>query len=67
MQVKILCWLLQVADLFEWCWYYVIGLKPGTVIITEEAVDGLLRPYMEVVSTFQYRKGPQFLLMLSLP
>ncbi|PVD35730.1 hypothetical protein C0Q70_02693 [Pomacea canaliculata] len=27
-----------------------LGLKPGTVIITEEAVDGLLRPYMEVAT-----------------
>jgi len=25
-----------------------LGLDPGTVVITEEAVDGLLRPYMEV-------------------
>ena len=25
------------------------GLEPGSVVITEEAVDGLLRPYMEVV------------------
>ena len=25
------------------------GLEPGSVIITDEAVDGLLRPYMEIV------------------
>ena len=28
---------------------FVPGLEPGSVIITDEAVDGLLRPYMEVV------------------
>jgi len=27
----------------------VIGLEPGSVVITNEAVDGLLRPYMEIV------------------
>ena len=31
------------------CIIYV-GLAPGTVVITEAAVDGLLRPYMEIVS-----------------
>lgn len=25
------------------------GLEPGTVVISEAAVDGILRPYMEVV------------------
>ena len=28
-----------------------IGLEPGTVVITDAAVDGLLRPYMEIVCT----------------
>lgn len=27
-----------------------LGLEPGSVVITEEAVDGLLRPYMEVAT-----------------
>ncbi|XP_050407001.1 uridine phosphorylase 2 [Patella vulgata] len=27
-----------------------LGVEPGTVIITEEAVDGILRPYMEVAT-----------------
>ena len=27
-----------------------LGIPPGSVVITEEAVDGLFRPYMEVVS-----------------
>ena len=26
-----------------------IGLKPGTVVVTEEAVDGTLRPYLDTV------------------
>ncbi|BFZ22556.1 hypothetical protein BsWGS_25595 [Bradybaena similaris] len=26
-----------------------LGLEPGSVVITDEAVDGLLRPYMELV------------------
>lgn len=28
---------------------FCTGLEPGTVVISEAAVDGLLRPYMEVV------------------
>ncbi|KAK7471393.1 hypothetical protein BaRGS_00035945 [Batillaria attramentaria] len=27
-----------------------LGLEPGSVVITDEAVDGLLRPYMEVAT-----------------
>lgn len=27
-----------------------LGLEPGSVVITDEAVDELLRPYMELVS-----------------
>ncbi|KAK6181039.1 hypothetical protein SNE40_008982 [Patella caerulea] len=27
-----------------------LGVEPGTVVITEEAVDGILRPYMEVAT-----------------
>jgi hypothetical protein len=31
---------------------YITGIEPGSVVITEAAVDGLLRPYMEVVSVY---------------
>lgn len=30
------------------------GLEPGTVVISEAAVDGILRPYMEVVCNDSY-------------
>ena len=29
-----------------------LGLEPGSVVISETAKDGLLRPYMEIVSLF---------------
>ncbi len=31
------------------CWYFV-GLEPGSVVVTECAVDALLRPKLELVS-----------------
>ena len=31
-----------------------VGIEPGSLVITEEAVDGLLRPYMEMVSFFYF-------------
>ena len=40
--------------------YNYAGLEPGSVVITEEAVDGLLRPYMEVVRVvhLSIQQGP---------
>ncbi|KAL8560723.1 hypothetical protein ACOMHN_063027 [Nucella lapillus] len=35
-----------------------LGLEPGSVVITEEAVDGLLRPYMEVIVMGQIKEHP---------
>ena len=31
-----------------------LGLEPGSVVISETAKDGLLRPYMEIVSWLIY-------------
>lgn len=31
-----------------------IGIEPGTVVVTEEAVDELLKPFHEVVSDKKY-------------
>ena len=31
-----------------------IGLQPGTVVVTEEAVDGTLRPYLDTVLNFDF-------------
>lgn len=38
-----------------------LGLEPGTVVITESAVDGLLRPYMEVATLGMILQHPAFL------
>lgn len=35
-----------------------LGLEPGSVVITEEAVDELLRPYMEVTVMGQIKEHP---------
>ena len=35
-----------------------IGLEPGTVVITEEAYDGQLRPLLDTV-TFLFLRGTQ--------
>uniref|UniRef100_A0A0B6Y6Z4 Nucleoside phosphorylase domain-containing protein n=1 Tax=Arion vulgaris TaxID=1028688 RepID=A0A0B6Y6Z4_9EUPU len=35
-----------------------LGIDPGSVVITEEAVDGLLRPYMELVTLGEVRQHP---------
>lgn len=38
-----------------------LGLEPGTVVISEAAVDGLLRPYMEVATLGMVIQHPAFL------
>ncbi|XP_045207548.1 uridine phosphorylase 2-like [Mercenaria mercenaria] len=38
-----------------------LGIEPGTVVITEAAVDGLLRPYMEVATLGMILQHPAFL------
>ncbi|KAH3702955.1 uridine phosphorylase 2-like [Dreissena polymorpha] len=38
-----------------------LGLEPGTVVITDAAVDGLLRPYMEVATLGMLLQHPAFL------
>lgn len=38
-----------------------LGLEPGTVVVTEAAVDGLLRPYMEVATLGMILQHPAFL------
>ncbi|XP_052804329.1 uridine phosphorylase 2-like isoform X2 [Mya arenaria] len=38
-----------------------LGLEPGTVVITDAAVDGLLRPYMEVATLGMILQHPAFL------
>ena len=35
-----------------------LGLEPGSVVITEEAVDGLLQPYLEVPTLGVIRRHP---------
>lgn len=31
-----------------------IGLEPGTVVVSEEVVDGMMNPYLECVRTYFY-------------
>lgn len=38
-----------------------LGLEPGTVVITDAAVDGLLRPYMEIATLGMILQHPAFL------
>ncbi|XP_060589969.1 uridine phosphorylase 2-like [Ruditapes philippinarum] len=38
-----------------------LGIEPGSVVITEAAVDGLLRPYMEVATLGMVLQHPAFL------
>lgn len=38
-----------------------LGLEPGTVVISEAAVDGILRPYMEVATLGMIIQHPAFL------
>ncbi|KAL3837478.1 hypothetical protein ACJMK2_022832 [Sinanodonta woodiana] len=38
-----------------------LGLDPGTVVISEGAVDGLLRPYMEIATLGMILQHPAFL------
>lgn len=38
-----------------------LGLEPGTVVITESVVDGLLQPYMEVATLGVVCRHPAFL------
>lgn len=37
-----------------------IGLEGGTVVISEEAVDGMLKSYLELVKNSSERKIPYF-------
>lgn len=51
------------------------GLKPGTVVVSREVVDTLLRPYQEIVSKTSVKLGHvnnsnffcDYLFILSLP
>jgi hypothetical protein len=45
-----------------------IGLPPGTVVVTDEAFDGLLRPVLDTVSSlFDFVFGPQIARTLRKP
>ena len=35
-----------------------IGLEPGTVVVSEEVVDGMLNPYLECVSIKYFYQKP---------